>query len=250
MNNTITASKRCFAKDDQPACSTKKSRTGNNAAEKAAQDIRDFNDFIEERDDEPVEKESSSLPTLGQTIPSQDDESSMDCDGPCNNFDTGAECFDNDRMVSNINNKSVQGTVAPCRRWGQTMTMIDHRRLIVYGGQTIEKNTAKPLADLFVYDMMDGTWTQPIHCDGVARTWHTANFLPERQLLLCFGGEVLDETTGKLLTTDQVMVLDTDSKYSNHYCLIMFNAMIVSLFSLSSSSSSLTVMLWYPPVGK
>ena len=56
MNNTITASKRCFAKDDQPACSTKKSRTANNAAEKVAQDIRDFNDFIEETNmvDKPI----------------------------------------------------------------------------------------------------------------------------------------------------------------------------------------------------
>ena len=193
------------------ACNAKKSRTGDNSAatEKAAQDIRDFNDFIEERDDELVGNEFS-LPTLGQTIPSQDDMSSKGGD----DFATGASIGNEQAvLVSNINNKSVQGTVAPCRRWGQTMTMIDHRRLIVYGGQTIEKGSAKPLADLFVYDMSDGEWTQPINCDGIARTWHTANFLPDRQLLLCFGGEVLDETTGKLVTTDQVMVLDTESEY-------------------------------------
>lgn len=183
------------------ACNKKKSRTLESAAEteKAALDIRDFNDFIEERDDEQIGNESS-LPTLGQTIPSQDDE-----------FATCASNV-NEQIVSNTNNKSMQGSIGPCRRWGQTMTMIDHRRLIVYGGQTIEKDAAKPLADLFVYDMMDGEWSQPINCDGVARTWHTANFLPDRQLLLCFGGEVLDKTTGKLLTTDQVMVLDTESK--------------------------------------
>ena len=56
-----------------------------------------------------------------------------------------------------------------------------------------------------------------MNCDGVARTWHSANFLPERQLLLCFGGEKLDEKNGKLVTTDEVMVLDTE------------------------------IMLWYPP---
>lgn len=193
------------------ACNAKKTRTGEYTAptEKAAQDIRDFNDFIEERDDELVGNEFS-LPTLGQTIPSQDDMSSKGGD----DFATGASIGNEQAvLVSNINNKSVQGTVAPCRRWGQTMTMIDHRRLIVYGGQTIEKGSAKPLADLFVYDMSDGEWTQPINCDGIARTWHTANFLPDRQLLLCFGGEVLDETTGKLVTTDQVMVLDTESEY-------------------------------------
>lgn len=193
------------------ACNAKKTRTGEYTAptEKAAQDIRDFNDFIEERDDELVGNEFS-LPALGQTIPSQDDMSSKGGD----DFATGASIGNEQAvLVSNINNKSVQGTVAPCRRWGQTMTMIDHRRLIVYGGQTIEKGSAKPLADLFVYDMSDGEWTQPINCDGIARTWHTANFLPDRQLLLCFGGEVLDETTGKLVTTDQVMVLDTESEY-------------------------------------
>ncbi len=202
--------KRCVADDDLTACSTKKARTGDNAArlEKTAQDIsiRDFNEFIEERDDEPIVHESSP-PTLGQTFHSQDDDTSKGCD----KFATGTS-NGNERMVLTTNSKSGQGTIAPCRRWGQTMTMIDHRRLIVYGGQTIEKDAAKPLADLFVYDIMDGEWTQPMNCDGVARTWHTANFLPERQLLLCFGGEVLDKTTGKLLTTDQVMVLDTESK--------------------------------------
>lgn len=110
------------------------------------------------------------------------------------------------------------GTLTPCPRWGQSMTMIDHRRLVVYGGQTVDpvSQTAMPLADLFVYDLLNHTWTKPINCDGVARTWHTANFLPEKQLLLCFGGDVVDEK-GKTTTTDQVMVLDTE------------------------------IMLWYPP---
>ena len=100
----------------------------------------------------------------------------------------------------------------PKARWGHTMEMIDHKRFIIYGGQTIDPVThqAKPLADLFVYDILDHTWTEPINCKGVPRTWHTANFLPDRQLLLCFGGDVVDEKTGKMTTTDQVMVLDTD----------------------------------------
>ena len=110
------------------------------------------------------------------------------------------------------------GSITPCPRWGQSMTMIDHRRLVVYGGQTIDSatQTAMPLADLFVYDLMDHTWTKPINCEGVARTWHSANFLPDKQLLLCFGGDVVDDK-GKTTTTDQVMVLDTE------------------------------IMLWYPP---
>lgn len=49
------------------------------------------------------------------------------------------------------------------------------------------------------------------------RTWHTSTFLPDRQLLLSFGGENTDFKTGKVKTNDQVMVLDTE------------------------------IMLWYPP---
>lgn len=195
-------------KDFQNDPERKKSRTSNKAEEP---DIADFNDFIEERDGESVENKSS-LPTLGQTMPTQDSESSRGAHDSFCNIVTGTESNNGGEKVLNKINKSVQGAAAPCPRWGQTMTMIDNRRLIVYGGQTVQKEVAKPLKDLFVYDMMDGTWTKPINCDGVARTWHTADFLPDRQLLLCFGGEVLDETTGKLMTTDQVMVLDTESK--------------------------------------
>lgn len=99
------------------------------------------------------------------------------------------------------------------------MTMIDHKRVLVYGGQTIDPTTqtARPLADLFVYDLLEKTWTKPINTEGVARCWHSANFLPDRQLLLCFGGDAVEEKTGKTITTDQVMVLDTE------------------------------IMLWYPP---
>lgn len=168
-------------------------------------DTAAFNDFIEELDSDWGNNEST-LASLGQTMP--DCESSLDGDGISSN---------SKMKEANDVAESKPGNTPPCPRWGQTMTMIDHRRFIVYGGQTINDGEPRPLADLFVYDLMDGTWTRPINCDGVARTWHTANFLPERQLLLCFGGEVLNETTGKLTTTDQVMVLDTE------------------------------IMLWYPP---
>lgn len=49
------------------------------------------------------------------------------------------------------------------------------------------------------------------------RTWHTCTFLPDRSLLISFGGESFNPKTKKTQTTDQVMVLDTE------------------------------IMLWYPP---
>ncbi len=103
-------------------------------------------------------------------------------------------------------------SVVPAARWGHTMEMIDHKRLIVYGGQTIDPATldAKNLGDIIVYDILEHTWTEPVNCKGVPRTWHSSNFLPDRQLLLCFGGDIIDDKTGKTTTTDEVMVLDTE----------------------------------------
>lgn len=49
------------------------------------------------------------------------------------------------------------------------------------------------------------------------RTWHSSTFLPDRSLLISFGGESYNIKTKKTQTTDQVMVLDTE------------------------------IMLWYPP---
>lgn len=176
-------------------------------------DAANFNDtmFEEPKNESENNHNSFTLASFGQTmLSSQENESSRD------SGDVDEPKSKPDEKTTPIISRTPAQAV-PCARWGQTMTMIDHKRFIVYGGQTIEKDTAKPLSDLFVYDLLDGKWTRPINCDGVARTWHTANFLPDRKLLICFGGEVLNETTGKLVTTDQVMALDTE------------------------------IMLWYPP---
>lgn len=178
---------------------------------------------IEEPNDNDLNNNSNfkfTMQSLGQSMLSQED-SRDSCDVSLGGG-TGTAAESNlkeDRkssITTSIISKKSSSTIVPCPRWGQTMTMIDHRRFIVYGGQTIDQDEAKPLADLFVYDLLDNTWTQPMNCDGVARTWHSANFLPDRQLLLCFGGEKLNDS-GKLVTTDEVMVLDTE------------------------------IMLWYPP---
>lgn len=181
------------------------------------------------------------MASLGQDMPSQEseeEEASSEFKGKVEESTANIEVLDHDNFSFNIDDFSGDdfsfknkltplkddiiitpiGSMVPCPRWGQSMTMIDHRRLVVYGGQTVDPatQTAMPLADLFVYDLLDHVWSKPINCDGVARTWHSANFLPDKQLLLCFGGDVVDDK-GKTTTTDQVMVLDTE------------------------------IMLWYPP---
>ena len=55
------------------------------------------------------------------------------------------------------------------------------------------------------------------YCIGMPRTWHSSTFLPDRSLLISFGGERYNPKTKKTQTTDEVMVLDTE------------------------------IMLWYPP---
>jgi N-acetylneuraminic acid mutarotase len=132
----------------------------------------------------------------------------------------------------------------PCPRWGHAMTEIGNDRILVYGGQTTStvensdddedttelKSEAtdglpRTLQDVYIYDLNLEQWTKPFNCDGMPRQWHTATFLPDRQLLISFGGEAITTTPAtknkspvqKCKTTDQVMVLDTE------------------------------IMLWYPP---
>lgn len=114
---------------------------------------------------------------------------------------------------------SVVDKNAPTPRWGQTMTLIDDCKVIVYGGQVYDavENKLSTMTDLYVYDLKKKSWSKPVNCEGMPRTWHSATFLPDRQLLISFGGESFNPKTKKTVTTDQVMVLDTE------------------------------IMLWYPP---
>mmetsp|Transcript_11244 Transcript_11244/g.19214 ORF Transcript_11244/g.19214 Transcript_11244/m.19214 type:complete len:575 (+) Transcript_11244:78-1802(+) len=185
-------------------------------------------DIIEETKPEEVDSESAenqheslTLATLGQTMVDELSRDSFVGESSCNSTaDIGEESVAmKPTNITKAKDSTNKKEVAPSPRWGQTMTMITDTKFIVYGGQTFDPtdDSAKPLSDLFVYDLLENKWSKPINCDGVARTWHTANFLPQRQLLLCFGGDVEDEKTGKMSSTDQVMVLDCE------------------------------IMLWYPP---
>lgn len=121
--------------------------------------------------------------------------------------------------ASSSSGSSGQGHPPPSPRWGHTMTKIDSDRILIYGGQSIdvEAGKTKTLSDIHVYDMSKRVWYKPVNCEGVPRQWHSATYLPDRQLLISFGGESANPKTGKITTTDQVMVLDTE------------------------------IMLWYPP---
>jgi N-acetylneuraminic acid mutarotase len=100
----------------------------------------------------------------------------------------------------------------PCPRWGHTMTAIGQDRLLIYGGQSFDAETCLPktLNDVYLYDVAEKKWTKPCNCDGMPRQWHTATYVPERELLISFGGEAAHPKTGKVKTTDTVMVLDTE----------------------------------------
>lgn len=215
LDTESTPSKRNSS--TEPPQSYKKQRTGTN------DDIIEETKQEEEHIDSAENQDESqlALATLGQTMVDELSRDSSIGDSSCNSTASIAE--ESGDKMSTITAKAKDPTnkkeIAPSPRWGQTMTMITGTKFIVYGGQTFNPtdDSAKPLSDLFVYDLVKNKWSKPINCDGVARAWHTANFLPQRQLLLCFGGDVEDEKTGKMSSTDQVMVLDCE------------------------------IMLWYPP---
>mmetsp|Transcript_13578 Transcript_13578/g.25486 ORF Transcript_13578/g.25486 Transcript_13578/m.25486 type:complete len:617 (-) Transcript_13578:9996-11846(-) len=148
----------------------------------------------------------------GKKAIEEDDDNEADCQLEAGNpYASICEVGEKGKIVPDKN--------LPCDRWGHTMTLIDEDRLLVYGGQTFDMNENKimTLADLHVYDMTKNVWSKPVNCEGMPRCWHSATFLPDRQLLISFGGEAYNPKTKKTITTDQVMVLDTE------------------------------IMLWYPP---
>jgi Galactose oxidase, central domain len=98
----------------------------------------------------------------------------------------------------------------PSPRWGHTMTKLKNDRLLVYGGQSFDLDGKSIiLSDVHVYHPDKKSWEKPINCRGEARQWHSATFLPERQLLLAFGGETYDQFAtkkDKVITSDSLKV--------------------------------------------
>ena len=131
---------------------------------------------------------------------------------------------DNVNDVTENDGSTFKGFKPPIARWGHTMTRVrspsgKDDQILIFGGQSFDKDGFPiMLDDVHVYDTTKKQWDKPINCADIARQWHSANFLPERQLLITFGGETLDPIKkSKVITTDSLRVLDTD------------------------------IMLWYPP---
>ena len=57
----------------------------------------------------------------------------------------------------------------PGPRWGNTMTLIENSKVLVYGGQGYDKDTNQlaTFNDLYVYDLTKRTWKKPINCEGM-----------------------------------------------------------------------------------
>jgi hypothetical protein len=109
----------------------------------------------------------------------------------------------------------AETSTIPPPRWGHSLTPIQDDCVVLYGGQTVTSKdqvvatTTTTLSDVYVYNCQTKQFSKPIQCDGVERQWHSAAYLPQRQLMIAFGGEAPDEK-GRLKTLNQVMVLDTE----------------------------------------
>ncbi|KAF0692444.1 Aste57867_16473 [Aphanomyces stellatus] len=120
----------------------------------------------------------------------------------------------------------TKGSQLPSQRWGCTATMVSNQRIVVYGGESDDEST---LSDLFVFDMVKQEWSCPMNCESIPRTWHSAVFLEQKNLLLVFGGERV--VNGGHETLSDVMVLDTGA------CILFVNPLIATV----------ECFLWYPP---
>jgi Galactose oxidase, central domain len=117
----------------------------------------------------------------------------------------------------------IAGYPAPPARWGHTMTTIQDDRILVYGGQSFDlEGNPIILSDVHIYSPSKRTWEKPINCRGESRQWHTATYIPQRQMVIAFGGETEETSTSsstsakkgqtitKVKTSETLRVLDTD----------------------------------------
>lgn len=70
--------------------------------------------------------------------------------------------------VSTVNVDVKVDENLPCPRWGNTMTMIDNSKVLIYGGQGRDPktNALTTFSDLHVYDLSNKTWKKPVNCEG------------------------------------------------------------------------------------
>ena len=76
---------------------------------------------------------------------------------------------------------------APEARWGCTVNVLANGNIMVYGG---EGDAGATLGDLRLFDLETLEWQSPVNTDSLPRAWHTATHLPNKDLVVVFGGEV------------------------------------------------------------
>jgi hypothetical protein len=54
------------------------------------------------------------------------------------------------------------------------------------------------LGNLFLLDTAAKAWEEPVNCESVPRAWHSASYLPTKNLLVTFGGERANGGDGTL----------------------------------------------------
>jgi hypothetical protein len=175
-----------------------------------------------------VEEDDNTGKNTATTMMEENKENVMDTSVAASNPDqqqkaTTLEAPDASTVVVAAAVEEFNGYPPPPPRWGHTMTKIQDDQLLVYGGQSFDKD-GNPviLSDVHIYDPKKGSWDKPINCRGEARQWHTATYIPGRQQIIAFGGETIDllsngKNSKKVIASDTLRVLDTE------------------------------IMLWYPP---
>ncbi|CAJ1930377.1 unnamed protein product [Cylindrotheca closterium] len=162
------------------------------------------------------------------TVPMEDDDDSVFAENsPQETTQAESETKMDDDKISTEAKESIAESPSaiprvhpsPSPRWGHSMTKINGEKVLIYGGQSFDlEGNPVMLDDVHVYDMTNGSWNKPIQCRGDMRQWHSSTYLPERQLLITFGGETMDPIKkNKVITSNSLKCLDTD------------------------------IMLWYPP---
>jgi hypothetical protein len=99
--------------------------------------------------------------------------------------------------------------------------------MVIYGGD----GESETLGDFHIFDANLSKWSTPINCSSAPRAWHTMAYLPDKHLLLVFGGEradVVPDGTPEILSN--IMVMDTQA-------LLWYPPAVSGYVSLSLSRS-------------
>ena len=190
--------------------------------------------------------DNTQADTIIDCSQTQTDQSMIDTSSSDHNMESNSIIQMDEGSKRSIDVPERKGHNAPpAPRWGMTCTKVAGNRILVYGGQAFHPETNLPtiLSDIHVYDVSKRLWYKPVNCEGVPRQWHTATYLPERQLLISFGGETIHPKTKRIVTTDQVMVLDTEIMV-RYPCLLnitMYVLLLVSQFNPTNTGDAAMV---------